>query len=224
MVDRENVLRLQERLQQAIIDFEDEAIQELTREALAAGLGPQEIILGGLAPGLEEVGRRYSEGEYFIPELVMCGNAMQAAMAILDPLIESQGARARAGRIVIGTVEGDLHDIGKNLVSSMLRGSGFEIHDLGVNVPAHVFVEQVARLQPDILALSALLLSTRATMREVVDALVEAGLRDRVRIIVGGAPVTQEYADSIGADGYGADAVDAAHVARRLMGERSAGG
>jgi corrinoid protein of di/trimethylamine methyltransferase len=223
MADQETTRQMQARLQQAIIDFNDEAIQGLTREALAAGLDPQEIILGGLAPGLEEVGRLYSEGEYFIPELVMCGNTMRGAMEILDPLIESQGSGKRLGKIIIGTVEGDLHDIGKDLVSSMLRGSGFEMHDLGVNVPAQVFVEQTAKLRPDILALSALLLSTRVAMRDVIDALVEAGLRDSVKVIVGGAPVTQEFADKIGADGYGEDAVQAAHLARRLMGLKSGG-
>jgi corrinoid protein of di/trimethylamine methyltransferase len=223
MADQETTRQMQARLQQTIIDFDDEAIQGLTREALAAGLEPQEIILGGLAPGLEEVGRLYSEGEYFIPELVMCGNTMRGAMEILDPLIESQGAGKRLGKIIIGTVEGDLHDIGKDLVSSMLRGSGFEMHDLGVNVPAQVFVEQTAKLRPDILALSALLLSTRVAMRDVIDALIEAGLRDSVKVIVGGAPITQEFADKIGADGYGEDAVQAAHLARRLMGLKSGG-
>jgi corrinoid protein of di/trimethylamine methyltransferase len=216
MTDDPTIAQFQEQLKQAIINFKDEEIGDLTRQALAAGMEPEDIILNGLAPGLEEVGRLYTAGEYFIPELTMCGNAMKAAMAILDPLIEAKGTGTRRGTVLIGTVEGDLHDIGKNLVVSMLRGSGFETHDLGVNVPTATFVEQVRQLNPDVVGLSALLLTTREAMGEVIKALETAGLRDQVKVIVGGSPVTQKFADEIGADGFGEDAVAAAHLARKF--------
>ncbi len=220
MTDSTTIIDHLERLKQAIIKFEDGVIGDLTHQALAAGVEPQEIILKGLSPGLEEVGRLYAEGEYFIPELVMCGNTMEVAMAILNPLIEAQGADRHLGRILIGTVEGDLHDIGKNLVISMLRGSGFETIDLGVNVPTSRFVAQVRDLQPDVLALSALLLTTREVMGEVIQTLKEAGLRDQVKVMVGGTPVDQKFADKIGADGYGEDAVAAARLARQFTSQR----
>ena len=207
-----------EQVQQAIINFEDETIAGLVQRALESGMDPQAIILEGLVPGLEEVGRLYAENEYFIPELVMCGNAMKAAMGVLDPIFEAGGSAQRLGRILVGTVEGDLHDIGKNLVLSMLRGSGFETHDLGVNVPTATFVKRVAEQRPDVLALSALLLTTRTIMRDVILALDEAGIREGVKVIVGGSPVTQKFADEIGADGYGADAVDAVRLSRRFVG------
>jgi len=155
MTDNSTIAQFQEQLKQAIINFKDEEIADLTHKALAAGMAPEDIILNGLAPGLEEVGRLYTEGEYFIPELTMCGNTMKAAMEILDPLIEAEGGGKRLGTIVIGTVEGDLHDIGKNLVVSMLRGSGFETYDLGVNVPTSEIVEKVREIKPDVLGFSA---------------------------------------------------------------------
>ena len=207
---------LHERLAQAIINFEDEVIEDLTHQALAAGLGPQEIILKGLAPGLEEVGRLYAECRYFIPELAMCGKTMEAAMAILTPLIEAEGGGEYLGRVIIGTVEGDLHDIGKNLVVSMLRGSGFETIDMGVNVATARFVDQVRESRPNVLGLSALLLTTREVMGDVIQALTEAGLRDDVKIMVGGSPVNQDFAQKIGADGYGEDAVAAVQLARQF--------
>jgi len=216
MTDKTTDADIYERLAQAIINFEDEAIEDLTHQALEAGLEPQQIILNGLAPGLETVGRLYAEGRYFIPELAMCGRTMEAAMAILTPLIEAKGAGQYLGKVVIGTVEGDLHDIGKNLVVSMLRGSGYETIDLGVNVPTSRFVDQVRELGPDVLGLSALLLTTREVMGEVVEALAEAGLRDNVKIIVGGSPVNDDFARKIGADGYGEDAVDAVKLARQF--------
>ncbi len=204
-------------LRAAVIDFQEEEVERLTRQALAAGAAPNDIMTQGLVPALAEVGRRYSTCEYFLPELVMCGSAVKAAMAILDPILESGGTSKRPGRVVIGTVAGDLHDIGKNMVISMLKGSGYAILDLGVDVPAERFTQAVREQRPDVLGLSALLLTTREEMRTVIGALDAAGLRDKVKIMVGGCAVDQKFADEIGADGFGPDAPSAVALARRLV-------
>ena len=209
---------LQERLYAAVVGFEDEEIEGLIHLALDSGMSPQEIMVNCLVPALDEVGRYYSEGTYFVPELIMCGNAVKLAMDILNPLIEAQGGVGRPGRLVMGTVAGDLHDIGKNMVVTMLKGSGYDVIDLGVDVSSETFVETVREHQPDILALSALLLTTREEMTGVVESLTEAGLRDQVKVIIGGAPVDQAFTDQIGADGFGEDAPDAVRVANRLVG------
>ena len=208
---------LQERLYAAVVGFEDEEIEGLIHLALDSGMSPQEIMVNCLVPALDEVGRYYSEGTYFVPELIMCGNAVKLAMGILNPLIEAQGGEGRPGRLVMGTVAGDLHDIGKNMVVTMLKGSGYDVIDLGVDVSSETFVEAVREHQPDILALSALLLTTREEMKGVVESLTEAGLRDQVKVIIGGAPVDQAFTDQIGADGFGEDAPDAVRVANRLV-------
>lgn len=208
---------ISEQLSRAVINFDEEMIGELVRQALEIGMSPHQIMLESLVPALDEVGRRYSTGEYFLAELVMCGDVVKQAMDILDPLFAAQEGAGRPGRVVIGTVEGDMHDIGKNMVLIMLKGTGYEIFDLGVNVKASLFLEAVQRHKPDILALSALLLTTREKMSQVISVLTEAGVRDQVKVMVGGCPVDQEFANLIGADGYGQDAIEAVQVANRLV-------
>jgi 5-methyltetrahydrofolate--homocysteine methyltransferase len=169
---------------------------------------------------MTEVGRLYEAGEYFVPEMLMAAKAMKAGMAILKPRLVDAAVEP-AGRVVIGTVQGDLHDIGKNLVSMMLEGAGFELEDMGVDVPVEDFVAAVLDQKPDILALSALLTTTLPQQQAVVDAIIEAGVRDKVKIIIGGAPVTQGFADEIGADGFAPDAGSAAELAKGLVGQDS---
>ncbi len=209
---------IKKQLRQAVIDYAEDTIEDLTHQALAAGLSPQNIVLECLGPGLEEVGKRYEECTYFLPELMMCGNTMKRAMAILEPLMETGGVDRRMGKVVVGTVAGDLHNLGKNMVISMLRGAGFEVHDLGVDVPIHRFVEQVRELRPDILGMSSLLLTARGNMGKIIAALKDAGLRDQVKVMVGGCAVTPKFVETIGADGYGKDAVAAVNLAYQLLG------
>jgi len=210
-------LSLNNLLELAVIEFRSDEIDDLVSTALAAGMTPNQIMLEGLVPGLDEVGRLYSNGIYFLPELVMCGDVVKQAMDILDPLFAKGTGATRPGRVVIGTVEGDIHDIGKNMVIIMLKGSGYEIIDLGVNVDTSMFVDAMQEYNPDILALSALLLTTRIKMGKVIDALIEADIRDQVKVMVGGCAVDLAFATQIGADGYGADAVEAVRVAKRMM-------
>lgn len=207
----------QEGLRWAVVTFDEDVAEGLTRQALASGLSPQDIMEGSLIPALEEVGRLYAAAEYFLPELVMVGNTAQRVMDVLQPLIDDQEGSRRPGRVVIGTVAGDLHDIGKSMVITVLKGAGYEVIDLGIDVPTSAFVAAVRDHRPRLLGMSALLLTTREMMRKVIDALVEAGLRDEVKIIVGGCSVSQGYADAIGADGYGKDAISAVHLARELL-------
>ena len=168
---------------------------------------------------MDVVGREYEEGERYIPEMLISAEAMKAAMEVLRPKLVETGAKPR-GKVVIGTVEGDLHDIGKNLVAMMLEGAGFEVIDLGVEVTAKQFVHAVGEHKPDILGMSALITTTMVHMPEVIEALKQTGLRNKVKVMVGGAPITQEYADEIGADGYAPDAASAVELAKRLVGER----
>lgn len=207
----------QEGLRWAVVVFEEDVAEGLTRQALASGLSPQDIMRDSLIPALEEVGRLYAAGEYFLPELVMVGNTAQRVMDVLQPLIDDQEGSRRPLRVVIGTVAGDLHDIGKSMVITVLKGAGYEVIDLGIDVPTSAFVAAVRDHRPRLLGMSALLLTTREMMRQVIHALVEAGLRDEVKIIVGGCSVSQGYADAIGADGYGKDAISAVHLARELL-------
>jgi len=184
--------------------------------ALDARLNPAIIVNEGMVAAMREVGRRFEAGDYYTPEMLIAARAMQAGMALLKPYL-LQGEVKSAGKVVIGTVKGDLHDIGKNLVSVMLEGAGFEIHDLGVDVPADKFVEAVRAHAPDILALSALLTTTMPTMQATLESLQQAGLRDKVKVMIGGAPVTQAYAEQIGADGFSPDASRAVGVAQSLL-------
>ena len=191
-------------------------VEELTRQALAEGVAPGEIITKYLIPAMGEVGDRFERNEFYVPELLIAARAMQKALAILKPLL-TEGEVKAAGRVVIGTVKGDLHDIGKNLVSMMLQGAGFEIVDLGVDVAPDKFVDAVKQNKADVIALSALLTTTMPSMKTTIEALKAAGLRDRVKVIIGGAPVTQRYADEIGADGYAPDANSAVRRTRELL-------
>jgi methylmalonyl-CoA mutase cobalamin-binding domain/chain len=170
-----------------------------------------------MIPAMDEVGSRFEAEDYFVPELLLSGRAMKSALEIIRPLLAASGAQP-VGRVVIGTVKGDLHDIGKNLVASMLEGGGFEVHDLGADVPPEKFIDAIRSSNANIVALSALLTVTMPAMRTVVDALRAAGVRDRVRVMVGGAPVTRQFADEIGADGYTESATAAVALARSFVG------
>jgi 5-methyltetrahydrofolate--homocysteine methyltransferase len=203
-------------IKQAVLDGDRDQVVELTTAALGAGTNPKEILDQALTPAMDTVGEEYERGDRYVPEMLISAEAMKGAMSQLKPLLADAGVEPR-GRVVIGTVEGDLHDIGKDLVAMMLEGAGFEVENLGVEVPADAFVRAVSERKPHILALSALLTTTMTQMPEVIAALESAGLRGSVKIIIGGAPVTQAYADQIGADGYAPDAASAAKLAAALL-------
>jgi len=200
-----------------LYDGDDEAVAKLTRQALDEGLTPAQVLKGGLLVGMDQVGVDFRDGELFVPEVLIAARAMHAGMSVLRPLL-SESDVSSAGKVVVGTVEGDLHDIGKNLVAMMLEGGGFEIVDLGTNIPADKFIEAVKTERPHLVGMSALLTTTMPAMKRTIDALVEAGLREQVKVMVGGAPVTQAFADEIGADGYAPDAASAVELARSLVG------
>jgi methylmalonyl-CoA mutase cobalamin-binding domain/chain len=197
------------------------AVRDLTNTGLAAGLGPETLLYDALIPALEEVGARFERGDFFVPEMLIAGKAMAGALEILRPLLAETGAET-IGRIVMGTVKGDVHDIGKNLVNIMFEGAGFEVIDLGVQVAPEKFVEAVQTHKPDIVGFSAFLTTTMPMFKANINALTKAGLRDEVIVMVGGAPVTQEYADVVGADGYAADASAAVVKAKELIRRRRA--
>lgn len=188
----------------------------LTEESLAEGLDPLHLVNEFMSPAMDEVGARFERSEYFVPELLLSARAMKAGMELIRPLLAARGAQP-LGRIVIGTVKGDLHDIGKNLVAALLEGGGFHVIDLGVNVSAEKFVAAVKAERAQILAMSALLTTTMLSMRGPIAALHEEGLRSHVRVLIGGAPVTADFARQIGADAYGANAVEAVTMARNLL-------
>ena len=191
-------------------------VKELVEKALAEGVKPGDIITNQLIPAMGEVGDRFARNEFYVPEMLIAARAMQGGLAILKPLLVEDEI-VSAGRVVIGTVKGDLHDIGKNLVSMMLEGAGFEVTDLGVDVAPQKFAEAVKESQAQIVALSALLTTTMTMMKDTISALSEAGVRDQVKVIIGGAPVTQSYANEIGADGYADDAGGAVKAAKALL-------
>ncbi len=196
---------------------QDETV-DLTRRALEAGLEPLSIIDEGLMPGMIIVGDKFQAGEYFLPHLTIAASGMQQAMELLEPELQArQQAVVSAGTVVLGSVAGDIHEIGKSLVGTMMSASGFQVLDLGVDVPTETFVVKVQESGADLLGLSALLTTTMMVQREVIEALQEAGLRDQVKVIIGGAPISQEWADTIGADGYAQDAVGAVELARQLV-------
>ncbi len=207
-----------EQLFQAILHGKSDDAAAATREAIAHNMAPQDLINGQMIRAMSEVGQRFQDGKAFVPQLLMAGRAMKAALEILKPLL-SGTASTSLGKVVIGTVKGDLHDIGKNLVASMLEGCGFEVVNIGIDVSADKFIEEVKKNQPDILCMSALLTTTMGYMKEVIDALEAAGIRNQVKVMVGGAPVTQGFADEIGADGYSDNANSAVTVAKQLLGK-----
>jgi len=206
---------LLEKLAAALITGNQQEVIALTREALDKDAAAKHIMDNGLLAGMDVVGQRFKAGDMFIPEVLLCARCMHAAMDILEPLL-SKGEASAAGTVVIGTVEGDLHDIGKNLVAMMLQGAGFKIIDLGTNIKPRDFVAAVEQHQPDIVGMSALLTTTMPKMQETIESLKASGIRERVKVMIGGAPVTQEYADKIGADAYGANAASATEIARQL--------
>lgn len=204
------------KLYEAVLNGNAQAAVQITEEALAAGVAPQSLVADQMIPAMEEVGRRFECNEYFVPELLIAARAMKGALNLLRPLLAECGVEP-TGRVVIGTVKGDLHDIGKGLVASMLEGGGFEVVDLGVDVPPDRFIAEAQEKGANLIAVSALLTTTMTGMKAVVDAVKEAGLHDRCKVIIGGAPVTQQYAESIGADGYSSNANGAVTLARQLV-------
>lgn len=203
------------------LDFDTESVKRLVREALDSGCDVNDVIENALRKAMKIVGDRFERGEFFLPELVMAGDLFNEVMEeILLPIIERSAKGSRVGRVVIGTVKGDLHDIGKNLVATMLRVNGFEVIDLGVDVPPEKFVEAVEKYKPDILGMSALLTTTMLEMKNVIDALKSAGLRDKVKVIIGGAAVDEDYTREIGADAYAENAVEAVKKCLELLGKK----
>lgn len=202
----------------SLVDCEPDLTAELTQEALESGEEPLVIIDQGLVPGMDIVGEKFQTGEYFLPQMVIAANAMQQAMGLLEPELRARQQVSRsAGTVVIGTVEGDIHEIGKSLVATMMSANGFRVYDIGVDVSPAEFVDKVQETQADLLGLSALLTTTMTVQRTVIEAVEEAGIRDQVRVIVGGAPVNQEWADMIGADGYAEDVIGAIELGKRLL-------
>jgi len=204
-------------LSKAIIEGDISKVTERTQRAVAEGASPREIIDKGLTPGMDVVGKHFKEGDMFIPEVLLSARAMHAGLTILKPLLAASDS-STIGRVVLGTIQGDIHDIGKSLVSTMLEGAGFEVTDLGVDVPQQRFAEVAVAKKANLVGMSALLTTTMVNMKGVIDRLEEAGVRRQVKIIIGGAPVTQDFANRIGADGYAPDAARAVDLVRRLLG------
>ena len=203
----------------SIVEGEPDKTVDLTRQAIEANVEPLTIIDEGLVPGMNVVGEKFQSGEYFLPHLIIAANGMQQAMELLEPELQArQETVERAGTVVIGSVAGDIHEIGKSLVGTMMAANGFQVYDMGVDVPTETFVAKVQETGADVLGLSALLTTTMTVQREIIEALEEAGIRDQVKVIIGGAPVNQEWADTIGADGYAEDAVGAIELVNRLTG------
>lgn len=205
-------------IRSSIIDGEPDKTIELIQEALSSSLEPMEIIDKGLMPGMNVVGEKFARGEYFLPNLVIAGTAMQNAMKLLEPeLAARKQTLESSGTVVIGTVRGDIHEIGKSLVAIMLTANGFAVHDLGVNVSNETFIAKIKETEAELIGLSALITTTMTVQREIIEALIGAGIRQQVKVMVGGTPVTSEWAESIGADGYAEDAMSAVTLAKRLM-------
>ena len=202
-------------LYESILRGDARTAADVTKKELAAGVDALELVQKHMVPAMDEVGRRFECEEYFVPELLLAARAMKASLEFVRPLLAAQGAEP-AGRVVIGTVKGDLHDIGKNIVAAMLEGAGFEVIDLGADVPAEKFVNAVKEKNANLVCFSALLTVTMPSMKTAIEAIKAAGLREKVKVMIGGAPVTQQYADQIGADGYGENAAVAVSIARRL--------
>ena len=205
---------------QSIIDGEEDVAADLAKQALDAGMNPLDAITNGYMIGVNEVGDSFACGNVFLPELVMAGEAMKAAIAILEPELKKQGtSREILGKVVLATVEGDIHEIGKSLVGTMLTAAGFEVYDLGVNVPADTIIAKAEEVGADIVGLSALLPTTMVRQKEIIEAMDKKGLRKKTRVMVGGAPVTSDWVQKIEADGYSEDAIGAVNAAKNLMKE-----
>ena len=204
------------KLYDAVIEGDANTTLEMTKAALADGMTPEELVAKYMIPAIDEVGKRFEAEDYFVPELLLLGRAMKGALEVLRPLLAASGAKP-AGKVIIGTVKGDLHDIGKNLVAAMLEGAGFEVTDLGTDVSPEKFVEAVSAKSANIVCLSALLTVTMPAMKTMLEALRSAGVRDRVKVMIGGAPATDRYAREIGADNYSENASAAVAAARSLV-------
>ena len=214
-MSEEDILR---GLSAAVLSFDTDAAAEAARAAVEAGVNPVTAIERGLAVGLREIGDRFESGELWLPHLVLGAEAMEAATKVLEThMPRSELESTRAGTVVIGTVEGDIHDLGLRIVASMLRANGFTVHDLGCDTPSLTFISKAREVDADIIALSSLMTTTMPFMRDVIDALNSAGVRERYKVLVGGGPVTREWAQAIGADGYGKDAAEAVRVAKELL-------
>jgi len=211
------VTHIIQHLNNQVQNGEIEKVKELVKQAIDQGEAPTDILENGLRPAMEEVGRRFESLEIFLPEMMKAADAMAAGVEILQPHLASEKGEVRKGLILLGTVEGDVHDIGKNIVAIMLGGAGFEVVDLGYDVSVLTFAEKAIELGPDIIGMSALMTSTMVHMPRVISALEERDLRDKVKVIVGGAPVLPEWAREIGADGYGENAVEAVNLAKELV-------
>jgi 5-methyltetrahydrofolate--homocysteine methyltransferase len=202
---------------ESVINGQREEVEEGVKKAMAESIPPQRILKEALIAAMGEVGNKFECGDFFVPEMLIAARAMQSGLALLKPYLVQEGIQA-VGKVVIGTVKGDLHDIGKNLVAMMLEGAGFEIVDLGTDVTPAKFVDAVKQHNPNLVGMSALLTTTMVNMKATVEALTEAGVRDKVKVMIGGAPVTDAYAQQIGADGFGADASRAVALAKSLVG------
>ena len=206
-----------EQLSTSVLEGDADKAESLTKQALEDGVSANEILNKGLVVGMAEVGDRFKRGDMFVPEVLMSAEAMHAGQEILRPLL-ADSETDRVGKILLGTVKGDLHDIGKNLVGMMCEGSGFDVIDLGFNVDPETFVDSIKEHQPDVVGMSAMLTTTMRAMGYTIKAIEEAGLRDKVKVIVGGAPVDEEFSQRIGADGYGSNAVSGPELAKSLLG------
>jgi corrinoid protein of di/trimethylamine methyltransferase len=205
---------------QSIIDGDSDVSAELARRAVDQGINPLEAISEGFVRGVNKVGEDFAKGDAFLPELVMAGEAMKAAVAVLEPELAKRGTeRTMLGKVILCTVEGDIHEIGKTLVGTMLSSAGFKVFDLGVDVPVMKVVEKAREVNADIVAMSALLTTTMVHQKDVIEALEDIGIRSKVKVMVGGAPVTKEWVKQIGADGYSEDAIGAIKVAKQLLGQ-----
>jgi 5-methyltetrahydrofolate--homocysteine methyltransferase len=206
-----------EQISQTVIEGNLDDIVDMTRSALGEGLSAKQILDNGLMAGMDYVGKQFKAGDMFVPEVLRSAKSMQNAMDVLKPLLAETGFKM-TGKILLGTVKGDLHDIGKNLVGMMCEGAGFEVKDIGKDITPEAFVQAVKEYAPDVLGMSALLTTTMRAMEQTIKALEESGLRDKVKVMVGGAPVTQAFADQIRADGYASNAAAAAELAKKLVG------
>ena len=206
-----------EQMAAAVIEGNVDAMEDLTQDALDEDLGAKDILDNGLMVGMDHVGKEFKAGNMFVPEVLRSAKAMKTSMVILQPLLSAAEAKA-VGKVLLGTVKGDLHDIGKNLVGMMCEGAGFEVQDLGTDVEPDQFLDAIKEFEPDIVGMSALLTTTMRAMGDTVKAIEEAGLRDQVKVMIGGAPVTQRFADDIGADGYAPNAASASDLAKKFVG------
>ena len=206
------------KLTQAVVDGEPEDAEELAGRALDQGLDPLVCINEGLTPGIDEVGELFASGEYYLPDLIIGGDAMKAALTVLEPALAAGQERDLLGKVVLGTVKGDLHEIGKTLVGTMLTANGFRVTDIGVDKPASAFIDAVRESGATLVGASALLTTTMLQQQHLIEALQEAGLRDQVKVMVGGAPITENWSEKIGADGYAEDAISAVILAKNLVG------